>query len=86
MLAAPAGSTPTIRVAGCRARSHVDMPAASPPPPIGTTTTSGARPSWRTASTATVPWPAMVRGWSKGGTRTQPVADASVAAAIWASS
>src|SRR5665811_705942 len=45
-LAAPSGSTPTIRVCGARSRNHVTTPARRPPPPTGTTSTSGASVSY----------------------------------------
>ena len=86
MLAAPAGSTPITRVAGQRSRIHARQPASSPPPPTGTSSTSGASPIWSTISGATVPWPAMVRRSSKACTLTAPVASASAAAAVAASS
>ena len=53
--AAPVGSTPTIRTPGCRCRSQAAQPATRPPPPTGTTSTSGTRPSCSTISMATVP-------------------------------
>ena len=68
MLGAPAGSTPTRRVAGECARNQVAMPASSPPPPTGTTSVPTGSASWPVISTATVPWPAMVRRSSKGWT------------------
>ncbi len=49
------------------------MPETSPPPPTGTTTMSGEAPSCSTISSAMVPWPAMVAGWSKVGTTVAPV-------------
>src|SRR5664280_2202290 len=85
-LAAPAGSTPTIRVCGARSRNQVTTPARSPPPPTGTTSTSGALPRASTISAHTVPWPAMVSGWSKAWTITAPVLAAYSAAAAAASS
>ena len=48
------------------------MPAMQPPPPTGTITV-GSPPSCSSISAATVPWPAMVRGSSNGGTRVAPV-------------
>ena len=33
---APSGSTPMMRIPGRRARSATAVPAASPPPPMGT--------------------------------------------------
>ena len=86
MLAAPAGSTPTTRISGCRSRSSVATPASSPPPPTGTTTTSGARPSCSRISRPTVPCPAIVRGSSNAGTIVAPVRAACSAAAAAASS
>src|SRR5665647_256139 len=85
-LAAPAGSTPTIRVWGARSWNHVTTPARRPPPPTGTTRTSGALPRASTISAHTVPWPAMVSGWSKAWTITAPVLAAYSAAAAAASS
>ena len=86
MLAAPAGSTPITRMPGCRSRSTVATPASSPPPPTGTTTTSGARPSWSRISRPTVPCPAIVRRSSNAGTIVAPVPAAWSAAAAAASS
>ena len=90
METAPAGSTPTIRTAGVRSRSQVPHPPISPPPPTGRTIVPTSRPcsvrSWSTASSATVPCPAMISGWSKGGTGVAPVRSASSAAASAASS
>jgi hypothetical protein len=48
------------------------MPAASPPPPHGTSRASGARPSWRRISTPTLPCPSMTSTSSKDGTRVAP--------------
>ena len=48
-------ATPMTRVSGCRSRSQVTAPASRPPPPTGTTRTSGAAPSWATISRTTVP-------------------------------
>ena len=86
MQAAPAGSTPTTRTDGCRSRSHASEPASRPPPPTGTTRTSGGPPSCPMASATTVPWPAIVRGSSKAGTRVAPVLAACSYAAAAASS
>ena len=77
---APRPSTPHRRAprrpaarCGYRSASQVPMPASSPPPPTGMTTTSGAAPSCSTISAATLPCPATVRGSSKAGTRVAPV-------------
>jgi hypothetical protein len=68
MLAAPAGSAPTIRVAGRCSRSQRATPAMRPPPPTGTTTVPISPPACSASSMATVPWPAMVRASSKAWT------------------
>ena len=43
--AAPAGSTPITRVLGQRSFNQVRQPDSRPPPPTGTSSTSGAVPS-----------------------------------------
>ena len=86
MDAASAGSTPTTRVCGWRSASQARQPEIIPPPPIGTTSTSGAYPNCSTISCATVPWPAMVSGWSNAGTSVAPDDSASATAAAAASS
>ena len=57
MLAAPSGSTPTMRTCGCRSRSQTARPATRPPPPSGATTVCTGSAAWAISSTATVPWP-----------------------------
>ena len=86
MLVAPAGSAPTTRTDGACFPSQVREPAISPPPPTGTTTASGERPSCAKASRSTVPCPAIVCGWSKAGTTVAPDCSAYRAAAAAASS
>ena len=76
MAGAPAGWAPMMRVDAPWPSRVTAMPEMSPPPPMGTTKTSGARPICRTVSRATVPWPAMVMGWSKVGTTVAPVSSA----------
>ena len=72
--------TPTIRTSGLRARSAIAIPAASPPPPIGTTTVP--RPgSCSTSSSPIVPWPAITRSSSKAWTNVAPVESTSSCAA-----
>ncbi len=65
-----AGSTPTMSMLGFTALAAVAMPEISPPPPmgIGSTSISGASSS---ISSATVPWPAITSGSSKGWTNTR---------------
>ena len=60
------------------------MPAANPPPPIGTTIvcTSG---TCSMISSPTVPWPATMSGWSNGWMSTAPVRSANSWAATSAS-
>ena len=73
---APVDCTPMMRISrpSCRARSLSAMavPEMSPPPPMGTSTvsTSGVCSS---TSSPTVPCPAMIDGWSYGGTNIPPV-------------
>ncbi len=60
-----------------------DVPAISPPPPIGAITVSRAAPralAWWNSSSPTVPWPAMICGSSKAGTTTAPRSAAAAAA------
>jgi hypothetical protein len=60
-LAAPAGSTATMRVPGRRPETATAMPASNPPPLTGerTTATSG---RCSTISSPTVPCPATTSG------------------------
>ena len=64
--AAPAACTPTSRTSGRSDFTATAIPAASPPPPMPTTMvrTSG---HCSRISSPTVPCPAMMSGWSKGG-------------------
>ena len=55
--------TPTISIAGLSALAAVATPAISPPPPIGTTSTSSSGTS-ASISSPIVPWPAMIAGSS----------------------
>ncbi len=57
--------TPISRAPGSRVLAATAMPAASPPPPTGTTMvrTSG---HCSAISRPTVPWPAITSGWSNG--------------------
>ena len=66
--AAPAASTPTTRTAALVWASAVAIPEIRPPPPIGTTTTSRSSGASSTSSRPMVPWPAITRGSSNGGT------------------
>ena len=86
MLAAPNGSAPTMRTRGWWRRSHRAMPASRPPPPTGTTTVSSGPGACEASSTATVPWPAMVRGIVEGVHVHRPVRSLSAWAAALASS
>ena len=72
MQAAPWGSTPMTRVPGEWVDIQARQPDNMPPPPTGTRRMSGATPNCCRISRATVPWPAMVRGSSKAGTRIAP--------------
>ena len=58
-------STPTILISGRSRLSAAEMPEMSPPPPIGTTTTSASGQSSRISS-PTVPWP-EIRSRSSNG-------------------
>jgi hypothetical protein len=69
-----------------RSARYVVMPAMQPPPPTGTITKSGSPSSWSRISAAMVPWPAIVRGSSYGGTSVAPVRATSSSAAAAASS
>jgi hypothetical protein len=55
---ASSGSTPIIRTCGRSSFTAVAIPEISPPPPIGTITTSSSG-TWSTSSSPTVPWPAI---------------------------
>jgi len=68
----PAACTPTMRTPGCRARSAIAIPDASPPPPIGITTVP-ASGACSTSSRPIVPWPAITSGSSNGCTNVAPV-------------
>ena len=70
---------------GLAALAAVAMPPIRPPPPIGTTSTSrsGAAAS---ISSASVPWPAITAGSSKGWTKQSPSASAKAQACRAASS
>jgi hypothetical protein len=75
------GSTVTISAPGLSAVTARAIPAVSPPPLHGTSTRSSTAPSrlaCRHISSPTVPWPAIVQGWSYGGTRVAPVSAAMV--------
>jgi hypothetical protein len=61
------------------------MPAISPPPPTGTNTASIGPACWRSNSMATVPWPAMTSGSSKGWMKLRPLSLASASQWAWAS-
>ena len=68
---APVGSTPITRAFGSVSLIAVATPALNPPPPTGTSTVSTFGRS-AAISSPTVPWPAMIRGWSYGGTSVSP--------------
>ena len=71
----PSGSTGWMAVAGDRASKASAIPAISPPPDTGHSSTSALSPisaSWRAASSPTVPWPAMTWKSSKDGTTIAP--------------
>ena len=55
--------TPTTSIEGAFALAAVATPAISPPPPIGTTSTSRSGTS-ASISRPIVPWPAMIAGSS----------------------
>ncbi len=65
-----AASTPITSISGFTALAAVAMPEISPPPPIGTgsTSMSGASSS---ISSAMVPWPAITSASSNGCTNTR---------------
>ena len=65
---APSGSTPMTFTSGWNVCSQIAVPARSPPPPTGTTTAAGGSDACSKISLTTVPWPAIVRGSSKGWT------------------
>mmetsp|Transcript_15590 Transcript_15590/g.20967 ORF Transcript_15590/g.20967 Transcript_15590/m.20967 type:complete len:434 (-) Transcript_15590:81-1382(-) len=69
MASAPVGSTPMIRTPGRITFRYPPIPAMSPPPPTGTKTAARSTEelTCRSISMPMVPWPAMTRGWSKGG-------------------
>ena len=73
--AAPSGSTVTTLARGASALIAVATPEESPPPPTGTATV--ATPGQSAAiSSPIVPCPAMMAGWSNGGTTARPSASA----------
>ncbi len=65
-----AASTPNTRISGFRVLAAVATPEISPPPPIGTISTSRSGQS-SSISVARVPWPAITSRSSKGWTRTR---------------
>ncbi len=67
IFAAPAGSTPTTLTPGARCLIAAATPELKPPPPTGTSTVAASGHCSRISRPA-VPWPAMIIGWSKGGT------------------
>ena len=66
-------STPTTRTEGAAPARAAATPDTRPPPPTGTSTTSTSGTCSRISS-ATVPWPAMMAGSSKGWTKVRPSA------------
>ena len=62
MEAAPSGSTPITLMEGRIVLSHSAIPAARPPPPIGSRTQSVSAGICSASSTAMVPWPAITIG------------------------
>ena len=66
-----AASTPNTRTDGLIALTAVAIPEISPPPPIGTTTSSRSGTSW-IISRPVVPWPAMMSWSSKAETKIIP--------------
>ena len=62
------GSTPTTRLPW----AATAIPEMSPPPPTGTISVVVSGRS-STTSSPTVPWPAIVSGWSNGWTSVRPV-------------
>ena len=84
-VAAPAGSTPTIRIPGRSSLAAAATPEIRPPPPTGTTIVAASGTSSR-ISRAIVPWPAMTSGWSNGWIMTAPRRSANARAASYASS
>ena len=55
-----------INVCGNNDFTYAEIPAINPPPPISTKMASMSPPCWRRISSATVPWPAITSGSSKG--------------------
>ena len=72
-------------MSGLIALAAVAMPLISPPPPIGTTSTSRSGTA-ASISSATVPAPEITAGSSNGWTKTSPCSPSSCLAWAWASS
>mmetsp|Transcript_49353 Transcript_49353/g.116299 ORF Transcript_49353/g.116299 Transcript_49353/m.116299 type:complete len:219 (+) Transcript_49353:1102-1758(+) len=69
---APVGSTPMILMLGRRRLTYDATPAMSPPPPTGMKIAWMSLLYCRRISIPIVPWPAITRGWSKGGMNGMP--------------
>mmetsp|Transcript_22766 Transcript_22766/g.51347 ORF Transcript_22766/g.51347 Transcript_22766/m.51347 type:complete len:238 (-) Transcript_22766:658-1371(-) len=74
MALAPSGSTPMINTSGLSRFTYAAIPAMRPPPPTGTKMASMGWVHARRISIPMVPWPAMTKGWSKGGMNCIPSA------------
>ncbi len=82
---APAGSTPITIIFGLSSFASVETPAASPPPPIGTSIISTVGSSLN-ISIAIVPWPVATVSSLNGWINAAPFSSASLSAYWLASS